>query len=153
MKSLFGKMTIVALLILAVIVTFYLKENRAIGQKTQTMQTIETELAEELILASGANETNLPRFLELGADQCVPCKMMQPILEELRREYSGQLQVDFIDVWKDPKQSQQYAISSIPTQIIFDAQGEEVFRHIGFISKDQILKKFEELGMSLNKED
>ena len=153
MKSLFGKMTIVALLILAVIVTFYLKENRAIGQKTQTMQTIETELAEELIQASGANETNLPRFLELGADQCVPCKMMQPILEELRREYSGQLQVDFIDVWKDPKQSQQYAISSIPTQIIFDAQGEEVFRHIGFISKDQILKKFEELKMSLNKED
>ncbi|QPM66852.1 thioredoxin family protein [Atribacter laminatus] len=153
MKSLFGKMTIVALLILAVIVTFYLKENRAIGQKTQTMQTIETELAEELIQASGANETNLPRFLELGADQCVPCKMMQPILEELRREYSGQLQVDFIDVWKDPKQSQQYAISSIPTQIIFDAQGKEVFRHIGFIPKDQILKKFEELKMSLNKED
>jgi len=147
MKSLFGKMTIVALLILAVIVTFYLKENRAIGQKTQTMQTIETELA------SGANETNLPRFLELGADQCVPCKMMQPILEELRREYSGQLQVDFIDVWKDPKQSQQYAISSIPTQIIFDAQGKEVFRHIGFFPKDQILKKFEELGMSFNKED
>ena len=153
MKSLFGKMTIVALLILAVIVTFYLKENRAIGQKTQTMQTIETELAEELIQASGANETNLPRFLELGADQCVPCKMMQPILEELRREYSGQLQVDFIDVWKDPKQSQQYAISSIPTQIIFDAQGKEVFRHIGFFPKDQILKKFEELGMSFNKED
>ena len=150
MKSLFGKMTIVALLIVAVIVAFYLKENRAIGQKTQT---IETELAEELIQASGANETNLPRFLELGADQCVPCKMMQPILEELRREYSGQLQVDFIDVWKDPKQSQQYAMSSIPTQIIFDAQGEEVFRHIGFISKDQILKKFEELKMSLNKED
>ena len=153
MKSLFGKMTIVALLILAVIVTFYLKENRAIGQKTQTMQTIETELAEELIQASGANETNLPRFLELGADQCVPCKMMQPVLEEIRCDYSGQLQVDFIDVWKDPKQSQQYAISSIPTQIIFDAQGKEVFRHIGFIPKDQILKKFEELKMSLNKED
>ncbi|HAX98481.1 MAG TPA: thioredoxin [Candidatus Atribacteria bacterium] len=153
MKSLFGKMTIVVLLILAVIVTFYLKENRAVGQKTQTMQTIETELTEDLTQDPGANEVNLPRFLELGADQCVPCKMMQPILEELRREYSGQLQVDFIDVWKDPKQSQQFAVSSIPTQIIFDAQGEEVFRHIGFFPKDQILKKFEELGMSLNKED
>ncbi|HCU22195.1 MAG TPA: thioredoxin [Candidatus Atribacteria bacterium] len=153
MKSLFGKMTIVVLLILAVIVTFYLKENRAVGQKTQTMQTIETELTEDLTQDQGANEVNLPRFLELGADQCVPCKMMQPILEELRREYSGQLQVDFIDVWKDPKQSQQFAVSSIPTQIIFDAQGEEVFRHIGFFPKDQILKKFEELGMSLNKED
>jgi len=79
--------------------------------------------------------------------------MMQPVLEEIRCDYSGQLQVDFIDVWKDPKQSQQYAISSIPTQIIFDAQGKEVFRHIGFFPKDQILKKFEELGMSFNKED
>lgn len=153
MKSLFGKMTIVALLILAVIVTFYLKENRAVGQKTQTMQTVETELTKELIRDPGANKVNLPRFLELGADQCVPCKMMQPVLEELHREYSGQLQVEFIDVWKDPKQSQQYAISSIPTQIIFDAQGKEMFRHIGFFPKDQILKKFEELGMSLNKEN
>lgn len=153
MKSLFGKMTIVALLILAVFVTFYLKENRAVGQKTQILQLIETELPKELIQGSGAKATNLPRFLELGADQCVPCKMMQPVLEELRRDYSGQLQVDFIDVWKDPQQSQQYAISSIPTQIIFDSQGKEVFRHIGFFPKDQILKKFKELGMSLNKED
>lgn len=153
MKSIFGKMTIIVLLVLAVIMTFYLKENRAVGQKTQTMQTIETEFTKDLTQGPRENGVNLPRFLELGADQCVPCKMMQPVLEELRREYSGQLQVDFIDVWKDPKQSQQYAISSIPTQIIFDAQGKEVFRHIGFFPKDQILKKFEELGMNLNKED
>jgi len=153
MKSLFGKMTIVVLLIVAVIITFYLKENRAIGQKNQTIETVGTKLTEDLTQGPGANEVNLPRFLELGADQCVPCKMMQPVLEEIRCDYSGQLQVDFIDVWKDPKQSQQYAISSIPTQIVFDVQGKEVFRHIGFFPKDQILKKFEELGMSLNKED
>lgn len=153
MKSLFGKITIVALLIVAVIVTFYLKENSAVGQKTQTKETVGTKFTEDLTQGQGAIEANLPRFLELGADQCVPCKMMQPVLEELRRDYSGQLQVDFIDVWKDPKQSQQYAILSIPTQIIFDSQGKEVFRHIGFFPKDQILKKFKELGMSLNKED
>jgi thioredoxin 1 len=153
MKSLFGKMTIVVLLILAVIVTFYLKENRAIGQKTQTIETVGTKLTEDLIQGPGENEVNLPRFLELGADQCVPCKMMQPVLEELRREYPGKLQVDFVDVWKDPTQSQKYGILGIPTQILFDTHGNEVFRHSGFFPKDQILKKFEELGIALNKED
>ncbi len=79
--------------------------------------------------------------------------MMQPVLEELRREYPGKLQVDFVDVWKDPTQSQKYGILGIPTQILFDTHGNEVFRHSGFFPKDQILKKFEELGIALNKED
>ncbi|HQK83598.1 MAG TPA: thioredoxin domain-containing protein [Atribacter sp.] len=153
MKPLLRKILIVALLIVAVVVTINLKGSKAISQKQQNLEVVGTELPKESTPVSIINEAGLPRFLELGADKCVPCKMMQPVLEELRREYPGKLQVDFIDVWKDPKQSQQYAISSIPTQIVFDVQGKEVFRHIGFFPKDQILKKFEELGMSLNKED
>ncbi len=88
---------------------------------------------------------NLPRILDLGATQCIPCKMMAPILEELKKEYAGKMQVDFIDVWKDPTAGEKYAIEGIPTQIFFDASGKELFRHGGFMPKDDILAKCREL--------
>jgi len=114
---------------------------------------VQTMLPVESASAPVSTGAGLPRFVELGADKCVPCKMMQPVLDELRRDYPGKLQVDFIDVWKNPSESQKYAISAIPTQIIFDSEGKEVFRHIGFFPKDKILVKLQELGISLNKED
>ncbi|OHB54815.1 MAG: thiol reductase thioredoxin [Planctomycetes bacterium RBG_13_44_8b] len=92
----------------------------------------------------------LPRLLELGADKCIPCKMMKPILEELTQEYAGKLQVEFYDVWKNPAYGQQYGISLIPTQIFLDTTGKELFRHQGFPSKEDILAKWKELGFDFN---
>ena len=46
---------------------------------------------------------SLPRLIDLGADKCIPCKMMAPILEELRREYAGVFEVEIVDVWKNPE--------------------------------------------------
>lgn len=93
----------------------------------------------------------LPKLLDLGASKCVPCKMMAPILEELAKEYKGQLTVQFIDVWKDEKAAGKYKIKSIPTQIFYDAKGKEFFRHAGFFSKEDILKTFEKQGIKLKK--
>ena len=92
---------------------------------------------------------NLPRILDLGATQCIPCKMMAPILEELKKEYAGRMQVDFIDVWKDQSAGKKYGIEAIPTQIFFDASGKELFRHEGFMPKEDILAKCKELGFDL----
>ena len=94
----------------------------------------------------GSEDRALPRLVDLGADKCVPCKMMAPILEELRETCAGQLQVDFIDVWKDPAPAKQYGIRVIPTQIFFDENGTELFRHQGFMSGEDILAKWAELG-------
>ena len=91
----------------------------------------------------------LPRILDLGATQCIPCKMMAPILDELKKEYAGKMQVDFIDVWKDETAGEKYAIKGIPTQIFFDASGKELFRHEGFMPKEDILAKCKELGFDL----
>jgi thioredoxin 1 len=99
--------------------------------------------------ASPAKPATLPRLLELGADKCIPCKMMQPVLAELRQEYAGKLQVDFIDVWKAPAAAEPYQIERIPTQILFAADGTEIYRHTGFFPKDEILAKFAELGIIL----
>ncbi len=95
------------------------------------------------------NPASLPRLVYLGADRCIPCKMMAPILAELAREYEGQLEVEFIDVWKKPLRAKTYGIKVIPTQIFFDASGVERFRHEGFFGKEDILKKWEELGVTL----
>ncbi len=106
--------------------------------------------------ATSAGETEapaapaaLPRMLELGADKCIPCKMMAPILAELRQEYAGQLQVDFIDVWKNESAGEDYGVRVIPLQIFFGADGRELFRHEGFFAKEDILAKWRELGVDL----
>jgi thioredoxin 1 len=91
----------------------------------------------------------LPKLLDLGAGKCIPCKMMAPILEGLKREYAGRMEVEFIDVWQNPDAGKKYGIAVIPTQIFFDAAGKELFRHAGFYSKDDILAKWKELGVEL----
>ncbi|PKL50256.1 MAG: thioredoxin [Planctomycetes bacterium HGW-Planctomycetes-1] len=88
----------------------------------------------------------LPRLLELGADKCIPCKMMKPILDELTQEYAGKLQVEFYDVWKDPAPGQKYGVRMIPTQIFLDPNGKELFRHEGFFSKEDILATWKKFG-------
>jgi len=96
--------------------------------------------------ADGSDAASLPRLVDLGADKCVPCKMMAPILDELSETYAGQLQIDFIDVWKDPAPGREYGVKVIPTQIFFDERGNELFRHQGFMSREDILAKWAELG-------
>ena len=90
----------------------------------------------------------LPRLLDLGADKCVPCRMMFPVLDDLKKEYAGRLNVGFIDVWKIPDAAKAYGVTVIPTQIFYDADGKELFRHEGFFAKEEILSKWKELGVS-----
>jgi thioredoxin 1 len=74
---------------------------------------------------------------------------MIPVLDALKKEYKGSLEVEFIDVWKTPDAGKQYEIELIPTQIFFDATGKELYRHQGFFSKDDILAKWKKLGVEL----
>lgn len=96
---------------------------------------------------AAAAPKQLPRMVDVGADKCIPCKMMAPILEELKKDYAGRVDVEFVDVWKNPSAGTQYAIQMIPTQLFFDASGKELFRHVGFFGKEEILGKWVELGM------
>ncbi len=90
--------------------------------------------------------TVLPRMVDLGADKCIPCKMMMPILAALKAEYTGYLQVDFIDVWKNPEEAPKYKVTTIPTQIFFDPNGKELFRHVGYFAQEDILAQWRTLG-------
>lgn len=89
----------------------------------------------------------MPRLVDLGAGKCIPCKAMAPILEELRVEYADRFQTVFIDVWENEDAAEPYNINLIPTQIFYDAAGNELWRHEGFLGKEDILAKWKELGV------
>lgn len=91
----------------------------------------------------------LPRLVDLGAGKCIPCKQMKPILEELKRDYADQFETVFIDVWENRDEGKRYGIRLIPTQIFYDAAGQERFRHEGFMAKKDILAKWRELGVAV----
>jgi thioredoxin 1 len=92
---------------------------------------------------------HLPKLIDVGAESCIPCKMMVPVLKELKEQYASKLEVVFVDVRKDPAAAEKHAVRLIPTQIFFDAKGKEFYRHQGFFSKEEILAKFKEKGIKL----
>ncbi|MFT3780512.1 MAG: thioredoxin family protein [Nibricoccus sp.] len=102
-----------------------------------------------LAFAEPTAAAKLPRLVDLGAGKCIPCKQMKPILEELTKEYAGQLDVEFIDIWENKASGESFGVRMIPTQIFFSADGKELFRHEGFFAKKDILAKWKELGVEL----
>ncbi len=117
-------------------------------EKAPAIAPVAAHTAESAGAATGP--AALPRLVDVGADQCIPCKLMAPILDDLRREYAGQMQVEFVDVWKNPAAGDPYRIRAIPTQIFYDASGREFYRHEGFISKADILAVWRRVGVTFS---
>jgi thioredoxin 1 len=88
-------------------------------------------------------------FVELGSVRCIPCKMMQPIMTDIEKEYTGQVKVVFHDVWTEEGRpyAEKYGIQAIPTQVFLDAEGKEYFRHTGFFPKDELVKILKQKGV------
>jgi thioredoxin len=77
-------------------------------------------------------------MLELGSVGCVPCKMMEPVMESVRESYGDQIRVIFYDVKIDKEKAAEWKIRMIPTQVFLDEAGNEIHRHVGFYPKEQI---------------
>ncbi len=88
-----------------------------------------------------------PTIVDFGASTCVPCKMMKPIIKELQNEYRGRVNILLIEIYDYRKLAAQYGVRAIPTQIFFDSEGKEIWRHEGFLSKEEIVKQLNELGV------
>jgi thioredoxin 1 len=82
----------------------------------------------------------LVTFLELGAETCVPCKMMKPVMKDIQDEYKDKIDVIFHDITKDREIAKKYNVRVMPTQIFLDKDGKEFHRHEGFYPKDEIIK-------------
>lgn len=141
----------------AIIIALAMAVAAVVYLKVQRESPAPTEASQANSPADGEHKANpprisLPQLVDLGADKCIPCKMMAPILEELRGEYKDRFKVVFIDVWKNPQVGREYKVRVIPTQIFFDASEKELYRHEGFYSKEDILDKWRELGFDFEKE-
>jgi thioredoxin 1 len=104
------------------------------------------------VLAQTQDFSHLPvkgmvTMIDLGADQCVPCKMMAPILAKLEKDYKDRAVIVVIDVYKHRDQVDRFRIRAIPTQIFFDADGKEVARHVGFMSEKAIIEQLTRMGV------
>lgn len=88
-------------------------------------------------------------MVDLGAGKCIPCKLMAPIIKNLQDEYQGKAAIIFIDVWKHPEQEKKFNVRTIPTQIFYDKDGKEIYRHEGFFGKDGILEILKKAGVAV----
>ena len=112
------------------------------GEKTKT---------EALKTPAVITSEKLPKMVDFWSPTCPPCRAMMPMLEELHTEYDHAFELVKIDVSKQENQaiSIQNQIQYIPTQIFYDENGKQLFRHTGYFSKDQILSKWKELGYEM----
>lgn len=94
-----------------------------------------------------ARSSKKPTMVEFGATGCIPCDMMQPILDNLRKKYPGNLNVVFVHVGEEQILAARYGIQSIPVQVFFDSLGNEVFRHVGFYPEKEVIAQLEKLGL------
>jgi thioredoxin 1 len=94
-----------------------------------------------------ALQTGNPAVVNFGANNCPPCRLMRPILNEIGKEFQGKATVLVIDIYKYQNLAREYKIQLIPTLVFFDAKGKEAFRHIGILEKEKIAEKLKEIGM------
>jgi thioredoxin 1 len=83
-----------------------------------------------------------PVLADFWAAWCGPCRMIAPIVEELARDYAGQLKVAKIDVDENPDLASRFGIMGIPTLAIFK-DGQLVSRIVGYAPKDELERHIE----------
>lgn len=88
-----------------------------------------------------------PSMIEFGATGCIPCDMMQPILENLRKSFKDRLNVIFVHVREEQIIGARFGIRSIPVQVFFDENGQEVLRHEGFFAEIEVRRQLSRMGI------
>ena len=142
-KKLALKIILPILIVAAIAGIWFVKANeddfKTKAAQTEAAQTDTTEQSAEMtteeakpdfvLSASGVDleqlkSYGLPIIIDFGADSCIPCKEMAPVLEKMNEEWQGKVIVKFVDVWKNPGAADNFPVQVIPTQFIFDAEGK-----------------------------
>lgn len=98
-------------------------------------------------MLSNARKDGKTVMLELGSEGCVPCEQMKPVMEKLRANYKGKLEVIFVDVRKSKELARAFHVFAIPTQVFLDRNGKEFHRHMGFYAYEEITSLLGKAGL------
>ena len=118
------------------------------GEKQSSQQS---DINEKSMAFASENKTELKvTFVELGSENCMPCRMMKPVLEKVTKQYKGQVKVVYHDIMTDAGRSEgsKYRIRVIPTQVFLDNTGKEFFRHEGFFSYEDVERVLKQKGVN-----
>ncbi len=88
-----------------------------------------------------------PVVMEFGGETCIPCRQMQPVLQEIRTDLDKKGRVHNFWIQTHPEVARQFKVMAMPTQIVFDSKGTEVFRHIGVLPLPEFRKALKEKGI------
>lgn len=88
-------------------------------------------------------QSELPVLVDFGAVWCGPCKMLDPIVEELAQDWKGKVKVIHIDVDSNQNLTMKYSVMSVPTLLLIK-HGKPVERMSGFKPKTKITQLFEQ---------
>lgn len=169
-KKLAAQIIVPVVLISIVFCIWFLKNNQKnLNLVNPDYSDFALHITEEIDLKK-LKSYDLPIIIDFGAESCVPCKEMAPILKELNEELRGKAIIKFVDVWKYEELVKDYPVSLLPTQIFIDANGrsfkpkdamamqmklynsrktgEHVFTvHEGQMTKEQLLSALIEMGL------
>jgi thioredoxin 1 len=88
-----------------------------------------------------------PMIVDFGSNSCIPCRQLRPVLQKIRKDFTGRLEVLIIDVQNNQKLASEYQVQVIPTVVFFDPGGKELFRHQGFMSDEKIKEQLTKMGV------
>lgn len=117
----------------------YAPKSEAIGKLIELIKNLQ---AKDASSSSNSVENNgRPKMLVFGAQWCAPCQKMKPIVEELKSEYKGRVDIVYIDVDSPSHKEllQKHPIKGIPLLVVIDKSGNEVINQLGEVSKDQLV--------------
>ena len=132
----------ICLLAFAMLALLWISACQSEGANTEGKSSYLAAIPLESVLGNGK-----ATLAEFGWRDCIPCKEMRPILEELDQDYKGQVNILIIEIPFHEDLAEKYDIRFMPIQVFFDSSGKEVTRHTGFLPKDQIIAQLEQMGV------
>ncbi len=94
-----------------------------------------------------ALKAGVPLIVEFGGEHCIPCMNMQPVLKDLQALLGKRARVVNFWIQPNPEVAGRHRIMVMPTQVMFDAQGREIFRHMGYFPRSEFEKVLREKGL------
>ena len=86
-------------------------------------------------------------IVEFGGEHCIPCMQMQPVLQDLQAALGGKAVVHNFWIQQHPDVAERFKIMVMPTQVVFNPKGVEVFRHMGYFPPAEFQQALQEKGL------